>query len=238
MNKLKLMFLIAMMTGVSAYAADNEIFVDQVGATANIDLEQMGSGNIIGGLNSTSGNLTAFDLDGATMTLDVNQIGDANKFLGDINADTVVGMFQFDGNTNQFTIQVDPTNTYGADNSNLNVQTTGSSNTFTLDLATNALAGTTDLDWVIQGDSNTIDADIDYDEGTNYMDIDGDSNAVYFDGDGYAQGYFYLDHTGNSRSFNVDQHSTLDNDWLKITSSGNNGTVCVQQDDGGTAVGC
>ena len=232
------MFLIAMMTGVSAYAADNEIFVDQVGASASIDLEQMGTGNMIGGLNSTAGNLTAFDLDGATMTLDVNQIGDANKFLGDINADTVVGMFQFDGNTNQFTIQVDPTNTYGADNSNLNVQTTGSSNTFTLDLATNALAGTTDLDWIVQGDSNTIDADIDYDEGTNFMGIDGDSNAVNFDGDGYAQGYFYLDHTGNSRSFDVDQHSTLDNDWLKITSSGNNGTVCVQQDDGGTAVGC
>ena len=216
-----------MMMGVSAFAADNEIFVDQVGASASIDLEQMGTGNMIGGLNSTAGNLTAFDLDGATMTLDVNQIGDANKFLGDINADTVVGMFQFDGNTNQFTIQVDPTNTYGADNSNLNVQTTGSSNTFTLDLATNALASTTDLDWIVQGDSNTIDAD-----------IDGDSNAVNFDGDGYAQGYFYLDHTGNSRSFDVDQHSTLDNDWLKITSSGNNGTVCVQQDDGGTAVGC
>jgi len=227
-----------MMMGVSAFAADNEIFVDQVGASASIDLEQMGTGNMIGGLNSTAGNLTAFDLDGATMTLDVNQIGDANKFLGDINADTVVGMFQFDGNTNQFTIQVDPTNTYGADNSNLNVQTTGSSNTFTLDLATNALAGTTDLDWIVQGDSNTIDADIDYDEGTNFMDIDGDSNTVDFDGDGYAQGYFYLDHTGNSRSFDVDQHSTLDNDWLKITSSGNNGTVCVQQDDGGTAVGC
>ena len=155
------MFLIAMMMGVSAFAADNEIFVDQVGASASIDLEQMGTGNMIGGLNSTAGNLTAFDLDGATMTLDVNQIGDANKFLGDINADTVVGMFQFDGNTNQFTIQVDPTNTYGADNSNLNVQTTGSSNTFTLDLATNALAGTTDLDWIVQGDSNTIDADID-----------------------------------------------------------------------------
>ena len=63
------------------------------------------------------------------------------------------------------------------------------------------------------------------------MDIDGDSNTVDFDGDGYAQGYFYLDHTGNSRSFDVDQHSTLDNDWLKITSSGNNGTVCVSQND-------
>ena len=48
------MFLIAMMMGVSAFAADNEIFVDQVGASASIDLEQMGTGNIIGGLNSTA----------------------------------------------------------------------------------------------------------------------------------------------------------------------------------------
>ena len=37
-----------------AWAADNEIFVDQNGATSNIDLEQLGSGNIIGGLNSTA----------------------------------------------------------------------------------------------------------------------------------------------------------------------------------------
>ena len=34
--------------------ADNEIYVDQSGATANIDLEQLGSSNIIGGLNSVS----------------------------------------------------------------------------------------------------------------------------------------------------------------------------------------
>ena len=41
------------------YGADNEIYVDQSGATANIDLEQLGSGNIIGGLNSAAGSLTA-----------------------------------------------------------------------------------------------------------------------------------------------------------------------------------
>ena len=43
-------------------------YVDQSGATANIDLEQLGSGNIIGGLNSVAGTLTALDLDGITMT--------------------------------------------------------------------------------------------------------------------------------------------------------------------------
>ena len=236
MKKLLLSLLIA--ASASAFGADNEIFVEQAGATANIDLEQLGSGNIIGGATASAGSMTALDLDGASMTLDINQIGDSNKFLGDILADSLVGFFEFDGDSNTFNIQVDPTNTHGADSSNLNVDVTGTSNTFTLDLATADLASSTDLDWIIQGDSNTLNFDIDYDSGTSFVDIDGDSNNVTFDGDGYAGGYFYLDQTGSSRTFNIDQQSTLDNDWLKILSTGSNGTVCVVQSDGGTSTSC
>ena len=47
-----------MLSASTIYGADNEIHVDQSGATANIDLEQLGSGNIIGGLNSAAGSLT------------------------------------------------------------------------------------------------------------------------------------------------------------------------------------
>ena len=228
-----------LLTSTFIFAADNEIYVDQSGATANIDLEQLGSGNIIGGLNSSAGSLTALDLDGLTMTLDINQIGDTNKFLGDIYGDSITGFFEFDGDSNTFTIQGDPTNTYGIDNSNYNVDVTGSSNTFTLDHGTTALAATLDLDWIIQGDSNTFDFDINYDGGTSYVDVDGDSNTVNFTGSGYAGGYFYLDQTGNSRTFNITQSSTLDNDWLKIISNGNNGTVCVIQNDAnGTTTSC
>ena len=227
-----------MLTALTAYGADNEIYVDQSGATANIDLEQLGSGNIMGGLNSVAGTLTALDLDGLNLTLDINQIGDSNKFLGDITGDSVTGFFEFDGDSNTFTIQADPTNTYGIDNSNFNVDATGSSNTFTLDVGTSAMASNTDLDWIINGSSNTLDFDINYDGGTSYVDIDGDSNEVTFTGSGYAGGYFYLDQTGNSRTFNIQQLSTLDNDWLKILSTGNSGTVCVIQNDGGTTVGC
>ena len=227
-----------MLTALTAYGADNEIYIDQSGATANIDLEQLGSGNIMGGLNSVAGTLTALDLDGLNLTLDINQIGDSNKFLGDITGDSVTGFFEFDGDSNTFTIQADPTNTYGIDNSNFNVDATGSSNTFTLDVGTSAMASNTDLDWIINGDSNTLDFDINYDSGTSYVDVDGDSNNVTFTGSGYAGGYFYLDQTGNSRTFNIQQLSTLDNDWLKILSTGNSGTVCVIQNDGGTTVGC
>ena len=223
---------------VSFLWADNEIYVDQVGATFNLDIEQLGSSNIIGGANAVAGTMTALDLDGVTMTLDINQIGDSNKFLGDITSDTFTGLFDFDGDSNTFNIQVDPTNTYGADSGNLNVDVDGSSNTFTLDLATNDLASTLDLDWIIQGSSNTFDFDIDVDQATSYVDVDGDSNSVTYDGDGYTGAYFYLDQTGNSRSFNIEQQSTLASDWLKILSNGNNGTVCVIQNDGGTSTSC
>ena len=223
---------------VSFLYADNEVYVDQVGATFNLDIEQLGSSNLIGGANAVSGTMTALDLDGITMTLDINQIGDSNKFLGDITADTFTGFFEFDGDSNTFNIQTDPTNTYGADSGNFNVDVTGSSNTFTLDVANNDLASTLDLDWIIQGDSNTFDFDIDYDLATNYVDVDGDSNTINFDADGYSGGYFYLDHTGNSRTFNIDQQSTLASDWLQINSSGSSGTVCVIQSDGGTVTSC
>ena len=144
------------------YGADNEIYIDQSGATFNLDAEQLGSGNIIGGADAIAGTMTALDLDGGTQTIDINQIGSNNKFLGDITADNFVGFWEFDGSTNVFNVQIDPTNTYGADGSDVNVDVTGGTNTFTLDLATTALASNADVDWVINGDGNTLDFNINY----------------------------------------------------------------------------
>ena len=225
------------------HAADNEIYVDQSGTGANIDLEQLGISNIIGGLSSSAGNVTAFDLDGNTMTLDINMIGATNKFFGDIYADNFTGLYNFTGSTNLFTIQVDPTNTYGANSSDQNVAVTGTGNTFTLNQGTSALAATLDLDWIIQGSNNTVTSNINIDGATNYMDIDGSDNTVNYTGAGVtasAGGYFWLDHTGGQRTFNIQQLSTQDNDWLKIISIGGNAasTVCVVQNDQGTSTSC
>jgi len=240
--KNKLISLLAVFC-IGVTGADNEIYVTQSGTGANIDLEQLGISNIIGGLSSSAGSLTAFDLDGTGLTLDINMIGATNKFLGDIWADSFTGIYNFTGSTNSFTIQVDPTNTYGADSSNQNVAVTGAGNTFTLNQATSALAATLDLDWIIQGSNNTITSNINIDGATNFMDIDGSDNTVNYTGTGVtasAGGYFYLDHTGGQRTFNIQQLSTQDNDWLKILSIGGNAssTVCVIQNDQGTAVGC
>ena len=235
--KNKILLLIALIPGV-LFAADNEVSIDQTGDTLNIDVEQLGSGNIIGGTAAVAGNMTPLDLDGATMTLDINQIGSSNKFLGDIYADSYTGFFEFSGSSNTFTIQTDPNNTYGADSSDVNIQVTGASNALTLDQATTSMASTLDLDWTINGSNNTINWDVDVDLATNYMDIDGSDNTINYNGDGYQGGYFYLDHTGGSRTINVTQASTLDNDWLRVTSNGSNGTFCVIQNDQGLATSC
>jgi len=219
--------------------ADNEIYVDQAGSNANIDLEQLGSNNLIGGLNAVIGTMTALDLDGVGLTLDINQIGNNNLFKGDIySSSSTTAFFEFDGDSNSLTIQVDPTNTYSADSGNYYVDVTGSSNTMTLNVGTAALADTLDLDWIINGSSNSITSNIDIDQATNYMDIDGSSNTVTYDGDGAATGYFYLDQTGSSRTFNIQQQSTAAQDWLKIISSSSNGTMCVIQSDQGTSTSC
>ena len=41
------------------YGADNEIYIDQSGATFNLDAEQLGSGNIIGGATAAAGSMTS-----------------------------------------------------------------------------------------------------------------------------------------------------------------------------------
>ena len=232
------MSLIVLMNVSVLYGADNEIYIDQSGATFNLDAEQLGSGNIIGGADAIAGTMTALDLDGGTQTIDINQIGSSNKFLGDITADNFVGFWEFDGSTNVFNVQIDPNNTYGADGSNVNVDVTGGTNTFTLDLATTSLASNADIDWIISGDGNTFDFNINNSDATNDVNVDGNDNNVNFTGQGFAGGYFKLTQVGNSRTFNINQLSTQDNDWLRITSNGSNGTICVIQNDQGTGTSC
>lgn len=237
-NIIRLTLFLVFCFPLSIYSADNEVYIQQSGATANVDVEQLGSGNIIGGSDAVAGTMTPLDLDGGTLTLDINLLGDSNKFLGDIWADNYTGFFEFTGDSNTFNIQTDPSNTFGADNTDANVQVTGSNNTFTLNQAVTGLASGLDLDWTIQGSDNAITANIDYDSAINYISLDGSDNTVTFDGDGYANGYFKLEQTGGNRTFNIEQQSTLENDWLHIISNGSNGTMCVIQNDGGTTTGC
>lgn len=232
------------MSALQTYA-DNEIYVDQSGNTASIDLEQLGSSNLIGGSSAVSGTMTALDLDGISMTLDINQIGSNNIFRSDaIDGDNFTGFFEFDGDSNVMDILLNSTGLISADYINLYLDVTGSSNEFDLAIAENADSSYLDLDWTILGDSNELNFDIDYANAINFIDINGGSNTINFTASGYSgntssdSGYFYMDLDGSSNTFNIIQSSTLARDWLKIETSTSNSNICITQNDGGTATGC
>lgn len=236
--------ILGMFLSVFAFA-DNEVHVDQSGSNASIDLEQLGSTNLIGGTSATSGSMTALDLDGVSMTLDINQIGSSNIFRSDaIDGDNFTGYFEWNGDSNIMDILMNSTGLISADYVDLNIDVTGSSNDFDLKIAEDDDASYLNLDWIITGDSNTFDFDIDYENATNYVDVNGSSNTINFTGSGYSgqtssdSGYFYLDLDGSSNTYNITQSSTLARDWLKITSSGSNSNICIIQNDSGSSTSC
>ena len=224
--------------------ADNEIYIDQTGDNASIDIEQLGSNNIIGGDDAVSGTMTAAILNGTTMVLDINQIGSSNKFLTDgILGDNFTGFFEFDGDSNEWDFSMDTSGLNTADSNDINIDVTGSFNLADIDIAEVSGASYLDIDWIIDGDSNEATVDIDVDYATVYWDILGDSNDITFIQSGYGASssdakYFYLDLEGSSNTAVIKQQSTLAADWLKIESNASNSNICVIQNDGGTSTSC
>ena len=238
-------YLLTLFLSFGLIADDNEIYVDQSGSSAEIDLEQLGSSNLIGGSDSVAGTLTALDLDGTSMTLDINQIGSSNIFRSDsINGDNFTGFFEFDGDSNVWDLLMNSTGLITNDYVNMNVGVTGSSNEFDLAIGENSSASYLDLDFIITGDSNIFDYDIDYANAINYVDINGSSNTLNFSGSGYGgntssdSGYFYLDLDGSSNTLDITQESTLARDYLKLITNGSNSNICIIQSDSGTATSC
>ena len=225
--------------------ADNEISVTQSGNSATIDLEQQGGSNLIGGTSAETGSMTALDLDGVSMILDINQIGASNVFRSDaIDGDNFTGFFEFTGDSNVFDILMDSTGLIDSDYVNMNINVTGSSNTFDLAVAEDDDASYLDLDWIITGGSNAFDFDIDYANAINYVDVNGDSNTINFSGSGYGgttsadSGYFYLDLDGSSNTLDITQSSTLARDYIKLITNTSNSNICITQNDQGTSTSC
>ena len=235
--------LIALFLSIGLYA-DNEIYVDQTGDNAAIDIEQLGSNNLIGDTDATAGSMTAAVLNGSGMTLDINQIGSSNKFLTDgIFGTNFTGFFEFDGDSNEFEFSMDTTGLNTADSNDINIDITGSLNMTDIDIAEVSGASYLDIDWIVDGDSNDATVDIDADYATMIMDILGDTNTLTFIQSGYGNSssdakYFNLNLDGSNNTMTVKQQSTLASDWLTISSDASNSNICIIQNDGGTTTSC
>lgn len=90
MKASKLFAAIALMIGLTAYASDNSIYIDQAGENATITMLQDGAGNRIRSIQGVgTGNTTPSKIKGDAISVDVQQIGSGN--ILNLGVDTTTG---------------------------------------------------------------------------------------------------------------------------------------------------
>ena len=226
--------------GTSLVWADNAVYIDQIGSGVDIDITQDGSGNTIGGSSQDD---TKMKISGDNITLSIDTVGSSNSVIGDIiGSDTVIDL-DIGGSSNTLNFNIDPSNTFGAAGGDYQIGITGGDNTIDLDIGTADSAGNVDLDWVLDGDFNTMDVDIDSENATNYIDWVGDNSTFNYDADGYTGHSLTFNGSGSYLDIDIEQQSTLQSDNLEIDLNGSGtsttpSTLCISQSDSGTSTGC
>lgn len=229
----------AMMFLIGAAYADNEIYIDQVGSGADIEIVQDGSGNKIGGSTSDS---TKLLLDGNNMDFNVNMSGGSNNLIGSIIGSSIVDI-DIDGSTNDLLFDVDKDNSYGATGGDFLIDITGGNNSLDFDIGSLDTANDLDFDFVLDGDFNAADINIDASSLTFDLNTVGDNNSLLYNASGYDNHNFVLTGTGSYWDIEVNQESTLQSDSLEIEYDGSgtsttDATICITQSDSGLNTSC
>ena len=133
----------------------NDIYIEQVGDTLDLDITQDGTDNVIG--TST----TDVNLDGANMTFAITQTGDLNTIAADIQGNTYTGTWVFTGDSNAVDLSCDSTSGTNCEDVTLNITTTGDSNTFDFNVGDTSDSDSTEINFTVTGDGNVIESDVD-----------------------------------------------------------------------------
>jgi hypothetical protein len=244
--KIKIIIIATLILFGSSLLA-NEIYIEQVGDTLDLDIIQDGQNNEIG--DSTKDAM----LSGDSMTFAITQTGDTNKIDAIIDGSTYTGTWAFTGDSNNVDMKCDSTNGVNCDNVTVNITTTGDDNTFDIFVGETNDAQNLVAAFTIDGDGNVIQAEVDgtnadvtvtvdnssttssttlndvasgnsTDAGGNLIDID-------ISGDGDSGGHAVtLDITGGGNLIDITQSGINDNK-VNLEMTGDNGSVNINQFD-------
>jgi hypothetical protein len=195
-----LVFLYSLAYAISAFPANNSIYITQSGGSSalTMNIDQIGNSNIIGTSNAR------VSLTGTSMTIDIDQIGDSNVVAATIaQGNSTSFTLRSTGDSNTQTITAGGTG--DIQGSDFDFAATGDSNalTFTQGAAATATSGNTDI--VITGTSNDLNITTEVVGATNNWDVDGDSNDIDTLQTGNANHSITADITGNSNNIDIDQ---------------------------------
>ena len=234
--------LLSLFTVTPALA--NDIYIEQVGDTLDLDITQDGANNVIG--TST----TDVNLDGDAMTFAITQTGSANIIKADIQGNSYTGTWVFTGDDNEVDLSCDSTSGANCETVTLNITTTGDDNKYDFNIGDTADAQNSTVSFTVTGDDSVIETDIDGKSAavtvvmnnssstatggatSGLLTSSGAGNVVDIDvdGDGSTGHTINLDITGGGSSYTVTQSGINDN-TVDADFSGDNQDVDITQTD-------
>lgn len=242
-NSLIALVLTSIFTVTPALA--NDIYIEQVGDTLDLDITQDGQNNVIG--TST----TDVNLDGDSMTFAITQTGSTNSIIADIQGNTYTGAWVFTGDSNTVDLSCDSTSGTNCENITLNITATGDSNAFTFDIGDTADADGSTIGFTVTGDGNVINSNVDGQSALVAVTVNNSSSTatggassgllsssgsgnvvdINISGDGDSAGHTVkIDSTGGANSFTVTQSGIYDN-TIDADFSGDDQDVDITQSD-------
>ncbi len=235
LKTLRYLFAILLFSSV-AYA--NDIYIEQVGDTLDLDIVQDGQDNVIG----TSVQAVVLGAQGTasdTMTFDITQTGDYNTISAQIQGNNYTGTWSFTGDSNTVALMCDSAAAGNCETVTLNITAVGDSQAYTIDIGENADADSATVAFSVTDDNTVVDLDIDGKSANVSVTVDKNNslatgaNNLDLDitGDGDTSGHgITLDTKGKGNTITVNQSGVYDN-IVDLTTVGDNADIDITQTD-------
>ena len=228
-------------TATSDSTGPNKVYIQQVGSSNTLTLEQVGGTNNIGGTNGTV-TVSATDhtttitpdapsssnyayINGATNAITINQHGDNNWAQYNIRGSNNQYISNITGNSNKTKLILGDVNTNNLRNT-INQAITGNSNLMFQSLLGNDITTTT----TVTGNSNQVTQTLSTSLGTADTTISGNSNFLFnqqIDVAGGSGHYLKQDISGSYNSITTQQQGTNDTS-VDIKTTGDHNTITVR----------
>lgn len=249
---LKRLLAIVLFSFAVSPAVANDIYIEQVGDSLDLDIVQDGQDNVIG--TSTQ----AAILNGSGMTFSITQTGNFNTIAAQIKGVNYEGTWEFSGDSNTVDLLCDSLGGANCDDVKVDITVGGSSlsdsNEFKIYVGETADAQNLIAAFTVDGDGNVFDVDVDGKAADISVTVDntatlattavtsandttltsgagGNIIDIDIDGDGDSAGHSVtLDITGGGSVYSVTQSGIYDN-TVDATFDGDSQAVDITQSD-------
>ena len=155
----------------------NEIYIEQVGDTLDLDITQDGENNKVG-TASQDVVLGSASLNSDTMTFDITQTGDNNAITAQILGATYTGTWVFTGDNNQVDLLCDSSEAGNCASVTLNITATGDDQDYTINIGESADADGLIANFTITDDGTVITTDVDGESAVVTLTVNSNSSLV------------------------------------------------------------